>query len=202
MNIAMMLKKLQIKEKWLTSRIVDEPFIHECHALLDESDAEHIRTKFYAQFFKDRESSKMDDSDIDVYFELVELEQEASIKSWAIGFMVECGLLTVPQLIQLRHVKALEGKHHIFLEREIIQKCSDYFDSHELNIILKQELEKGNKVLEVSSWPPKCKRLVILEKRFATSYMSSNLEYREIDDVHYWFSEYSTRDGLECLASK
>ena len=74
------------------------------------------------------------------------------------------------------------------------------FESRELNEILKIELARGNEVKEDSAWPPKCKKLVILRFCFGQQYETGKLDYREINDRHYWFAEYSTTNGSECLA--
>ncbi|PSV41033.1 hypothetical protein C9J41_15120 [Photobacterium sp. GB-50] len=76
------------------------------------------------------------------------------------------------------------------------------FKSKELNLLLEEELIKGNQIAENSSWPPKCESLIILNNRFAKEYDCGNLVYREIKDSHYWHAEYSTIDDSECLACK
>lgn len=76
------------------------------------------------------------------------------------------------------------------------------FESDELNMIFQAELEKGNEVVEETSWPPKCKKLVILKNRFQISYEIDNVDYRKIQDPHYWDSEYSTYDKTEYLVCK
>lgn len=76
------------------------------------------------------------------------------------------------------------------------------FDSRELNDILNAELALGNEVAEASAWPPKCKNLVILKRRFHQPYHFTSLKYREINDPHYWYAEYSTIHSVECLACK
>ena len=76
------------------------------------------------------------------------------------------------------------------------------FESNELNMILQAEIEKGNEIVEDTSWPPTCNKLVILKSRFQVSYEIDNLDYRELKDPHYWYAEYSTNDKFECLACK
>lgn len=76
------------------------------------------------------------------------------------------------------------------------------FESSELNEILNAELARGNEVAEASAWPPKCNNLVILKRRFHKSYIFESLEYRKINDPHYWYAEYSTINSVECLACK
>ena len=72
------------------------------------------------------------------------------------------------------------------------------FKSSNLTEILSSELNNGNQVVENSSWLPKCKKLIILKRRFSRVY--EHATYREVADSHYWFAEYV--DGDECLACK
>jgi len=76
------------------------------------------------------------------------------------------------------------------------------FESNELNEILKSELARGNEIAEESAWPPKCKKLVVLKRRFNQSYDKGKLEYRKISAPHYWYAEYITSNLEECLACK
>lgn len=114
-----MLDELGLHEKWITTNIVDRAFVEIRHSLLPDPNAEHLRIQFYAKFFKDRKSSKISDADIETYLELAALEMDVGLKSWAIGSLIECGNLSVPQLIILRHTEMLDPKHEVFLEREI-----------------------------------------------------------------------------------
>ena len=74
------------------------------------------------------------------------------------------------------------------------------FESDALNEILQAELSRGNEVAEQSAWPPKCKNLVVLKRRFQQQYEAGDLSYRRINDKHYWYAEYSTSNNAECLA--
>jgi len=76
------------------------------------------------------------------------------------------------------------------------------FESNVLNTILQLELENGNEIAENSDWLPKCKKLIILKNRFHAKYELADIQYREINDSHYWFSEYATVNSQECLACK
>ena len=76
------------------------------------------------------------------------------------------------------------------------------FESNELNEILKSELGLGNEIAEESAWPPNCKKIIILKRRFHHSYENNGLDYRKINDPHYWYAEYSTSNQAECLACK
>lgn len=74
------------------------------------------------------------------------------------------------------------------------------FDSTELQQLLESELSNGNVISEATDWPPKCKNLIILKKKFRKKYEFKNLEYLLINDRHYWYAEYNSTNGLECLA--
>ncbi len=74
------------------------------------------------------------------------------------------------------------------------------FESEELKAILDAELSFGNEIAEQSAWPPKCQSLVILKKRFHQPYERAALNYRLIDDRHYWYAEYATETYKEVLA--
>lgn len=70
-----------------------------------------------------------------------------------------------------------------------------------LQAILEAELGRGNRIVEVGAWPPHCRLLVMLAQRFHTSYpLADGVEFREIDDPHYWKAEYVLAD--ECLACR
>ncbi|MHA2687415.1 hypothetical protein [Vibrio harveyi] len=72
------------------------------------------------------------------------------------------------------------------------------FQSLLLTEILKSELKNNNLIVETTSWPPKCNKLIVLQYRFSKPYTLVN--YRELEDGHYWFAEYI--DGDECLACR
>ncbi|MFM2476554.1 hypothetical protein [Celerinatantimonas sp. MCCC 1A17872] len=76
------------------------------------------------------------------------------------------------------------------------------FKSEALNFILEAELKAGNTIFEQSAWPPKCSKLIILKNRFSKNYDSALLTYRRLDEPHYWYSEYLTLDGDECIACR
>ena len=70
-----------------------------------------------------------------------------------------------------------------------------------LKKILDAELARGNTVQEVSDWPPKCQLIVILKRPFHRPYeLEPHVEFRELNDPHYWKSEYSYRGGTQVLA--
>lgn len=76
------------------------------------------------------------------------------------------------------------------------------FESTTLNTILNTELEKGNTIIEETNWPPRCKRLIVLANFFKEEYSFPDLQYKVINDPHYWYAEYATEDGAECLACR
>lgn len=72
-----------------------------------------------------------------------------------------------------------------------------------LQSILEAELARGNEVVEVADWPPKCQLLVILKIPFQKSYLPlPEVEYADINDSHYWKAEYNFKGGLQCLACR
>ena len=70
-----------------------------------------------------------------------------------------------------------------------------------LQSILMSELARGNSILSVGDWPPKCRLLVNLARPFRKKYaLAADVEYEAINDPHYWKAEYRYKGGLECLA--
>lgn len=75
------------------------------------------------------------------------------------------------------------------------------FLSEPLKKILDAELALGNQIQEISAWPPRCHLLVILRKPFNHQYeVGPDVEFAEINDTHYWKSEYRYRGGIQALA--
>ena len=76
------------------------------------------------------------------------------------------------------------------------------FKSIELNQILRAELAFGNSIVEVASWLPTCNKLIILRNKFKHKFSenTNDVVFKELNDKHYWFAEYRTMDGSECLA--
>jgi len=67
--------------------------------------------------------------------------------------------------------------------------------------ILEEELARGNAVVEVGNWPPKCELLVLLRSPFHRDYSPlPGVEFALINDPHYWQAEYSYRGGQQTLA--
>lgn len=72
-----------------------------------------------------------------------------------------------------------------------------------LQRLLYAELQAGNRIAEVSSWPPKCRLLVILESRFKNvEAVPSDVTFHELHGPHYWRAEYRYDGGTEVLACR
>lgn len=57
------------------------------------------------------------------------------------------------------------------------------------------ELLSGNKICEVTSgWPHAGSVFVLLKRRFSKTYQEDTLQYSEINDPHYWFAQYHTKE--------
>lgn len=101
----------------------------------------------------------------------------------------------------LRGVLAAEGDIETWVST-LSESCCDMFKSKELNNIYELELAAGNQVVEDTQWFPTCVKLVILKNRFQRPYTDQKLKYRELNDSHYWFSEYEAEDKKEVLACR
>jgi hypothetical protein len=65
-----------------------------------------------------------------------------------------------------------------------------------LQTILDAELAAGNRIIEVTTWPPKCDLLVILARSFLTkSTLTDDLSFHQIDDSHFWKAELRYKGG-------
>ena len=79
-----------------------------------------------------------------------------------------------------------------------------YLDNFSLTLtkILNQEIELGNEIKEISKgWPNENSIIISLKKPFNNDYNFENVEFRNIDDPHYWKAEYfdkSTSHILTC----
>ena len=70
-----------------------------------------------------------------------------------------------------------------------------------LQAILEAELAAGNAVAEISSWPPQCELLVILRHSFRSAPIQpAEVAFAEVNDGHYWRSEYRYKGGVQVLA--
>ena len=73
----------------------------------------------------------------------------------------------------------------------------------ELRKIVEHELNLGNKIFEISSgWGGPTSILVILEFPFKKSYAITNIEHLEVNDPHYWKSEYHYAALKQSIACK
>ncbi|MGF7040208.1 hypothetical protein M2273_003468 [Mucilaginibacter lappiensis] len=83
----------------------------------------------------------------------------------------------------------------------ITQEHIDNFSS-ELTKILNSELRLGNEIVETSKgWPNEETIMVFLKSPFIGCYKLNDIDYRDINDIHYWKAEYfdkSTNHGLAC----
>jgi hypothetical protein len=72
-----------------------------------------------------------------------------------------------------------------------------------LKTILNLEIELGNEIIETSKgWPDKKTIIIFLKKPFVSDYKIGKLEYRNIDDPHYWKAEYFDNSTKHILACK
>jgi hypothetical protein len=72
-----------------------------------------------------------------------------------------------------------------------------------LQTILEAELAAGNRIVEVTAWPPKCGLLVVLAKSFLTPpTLHDDVSFHQIDDTHYWNAEYRYCGGVQVLACR
>ena len=84
-------------------------------------------------------------------------------------------------------------------------KTQEHIDNFSLTLtkLLNQELELGNKIAETSKgFPEKETIIIFLEKPFKLTYKFDNIEYRNIDDPHYWKEEYYDTSTQHILACK
>nr|WP_288837567.1 hypothetical protein [uncultured Flavobacterium sp.] len=72
-----------------------------------------------------------------------------------------------------------------------------------LTKILNREIELGNSIAETSSgWPEEETIIVFLQQPFKGEYEFESVQYRSIDDPHYWKAEYIDRARYHILACK
>lgn len=194
--------RLSLNEAWLSSGLVEKPFLRRQFERLSNHDAEHIRVKIYAQLFTSRKESGFQDNEVHTFLRLIRLEPDTTLRSWAIGYLVEFEYLTLAQRLGLRRESLLESKHHHFLRRAIKDACANYFCAQTLNTILQNEISQGNNIVELSQWPPHCEKLVILEQPFHKPYDANGVNHNILNDPHHWYAEYITHDATECLACR
>ncbi|MBL7804794.1 MAG: hypothetical protein JNL02_13720 [Saprospiraceae bacterium] len=75
--------------------------------------------------------------------------------------------------------------------------------SRPLARIALEEMNRGNRIVEIArGWPETRTILVFLGQPFKDEYPAASLEYHEIDDPHYWKSEYFDPATGHVLACK
>ena len=73
--------------------------------------------------------------------------------------------------------------------------------SSPLKEILNTELILGNSVIETSiGWPGAKSLIIFLEKPFHRIYNVPNIDFTEINDPHYWKSQYFDSQNGQILA--
>lgn len=83
-------------------------------------------------------------------------------------------------------------------------KKQEHIDNFSLILtkILNQEVELGNEIAETSKgWPDEKTIFIFLKRPFKDKYTFENVEYRNVDDPHYWKAEYvdhMTKHVLAC----
>jgi len=75
--------------------------------------------------------------------------------------------------------------------------------SEALKIILNAEIERGNEIVETSKgWANEDTIIIFLKMPFLGIYQAENIDYRNIDDRHYWKAEYTDKLTKHILACK
>jgi len=75
--------------------------------------------------------------------------------------------------------------------------------SKPLTGILENELHLGNEIVETSGgWPSPNSIVIFLKKPFLRDYALEDLEFREVNDPHWWKSEYVDKKSNHILACK
>ncbi|MES2395993.1 MAG: hypothetical protein V4549_08325 [Bacteroidota bacterium] len=72
-----------------------------------------------------------------------------------------------------------------------------------LKIILNAEVKLGNEIVETSKgWPKEETIIIFLKFPFLDNYKVDNIDYRNVDDRHYWKAEYFDKSTNHILACK
>ncbi|EHQ30064.1 hypothetical protein [Mucilaginibacter paludis] len=72
-----------------------------------------------------------------------------------------------------------------------------------LNEILRSELLLGNEIIETAKgWPNEKTIMIFLKMPFRRNYILNDIEYRDINDPHYWKAEYFDKSKDHILACK
>ncbi|MBK1880721.1 hypothetical protein JIN87_27815 [Pelagicoccus mobilis] len=70
-----------------------------------------------------------------------------------------------------------------------------------LQKILEFEIEEGNRVFEVSGgWPESDSVFVKTSRPFRNGYEEKGIEFRKVNDPHYWKEEYTSKKPTHILA--
>ena len=86
-----------------------------------------------------------------------------------------------------------------------MMKTQEHIDSFSLTLakLLNRELELGNEIVETSKgWPEEDTIIIFLDKPFKVIHSFDNIEYRNINDPHYWKAEYYDASTGHILACK
>ncbi len=69
--------------------------------------------------------------------------------------------------------------------------------------ILKKELRNGNKIVKTNKgWRAENSLLIILQFPFRRRYYWTRLDYKDLNDPHYWKAEYRDLPSNQTLACK
>ncbi len=75
--------------------------------------------------------------------------------------------------------------------------------SKSLKSILEEELKMGNEFFETSKgWPEENSIMIILKKPFLNTYELDHVNYKDVNDPHYWKAEYFDILSKHVLACK
>lgn len=75
---------------------------------------EKLSLQHYSRVFAEREKLPVSNKDINLYLEQLGSEKDLSVEGWAMGFLIDCGLLTEEQLSRLWVPPHLEERHYVF----------------------------------------------------------------------------------------
>lgn len=82
-------------------------------------------------------------------------------------------------------------------------KVLDFKISQSIEAILKAEITHGNKIIESSKgWPEKESTLILLEQPFRKKYSIDKLQFKVLNDPHYWKEEYYDSNNKQTLACR
>lgn len=84
----------------------------------------------------------------------------------------------------------------------ITQKHLDQF-SEALKIIINAEIKLGNEIVETGEgWSNDNTIIIFLKKPFFGIYKAENIDYLDLDDIHYWKAEYTDKLTNHTLACR